>query len=244
MTVLEESLATYLATYTGLVSLVSDRIYHFDIKQGSDFPCVTYQRISTLRILTHDSAGIGGDLVTPRFQFSCWATTYLAAKAVADQIRAGLNGRQGLTGTQVETGTVIGTITGAGNETVVVTCTGMTGTPITTNVAVSLGDTASAVAGKIRTALGSVANITSFLTVGGSGATVTLTRLNSLQIADLNIATSNGTCAGLTSAPTSTNTSYTVMTLQAVLADNEVPIPDPEPDLIQVALDFLVWAVE
>jgi len=41
---------------------------------------------------THDNAG---GLAAPRFQFDAWATTYAAAKAITDQIRAALNGYKG-----------------------------------------------------------------------------------------------------------------------------------------------------
>ena len=241
MTVLEESLYSYLSTYAGLVSLISTRVYAFRIPQEATLPCMTYQRISTPRDLTHDTAGAGSDLAHPRFQFDAWATTYASAKAIADQLRAALNGRRGLTGTQVETATVAGTVVNPGNATVIVTCTGMTGSPITTNVAVVAADTAAIVAGKIRTALQGVANITSYLTVGGDGTTVTLTRLNSASIANLNISIDNGTCTGLTPAPTSANTSYTVSTIQGALVSDERPSFEPETGLFRASSDYIIW---
>jgi predicted secreted protein len=108
---------------------------------------------------------------------------------------------------QIETATVLGAITGSGNATVIVTATGMTGTPITTSVAVLNLDTADTVAEKIRTALNAVANITAKFIVGGSGAQVVLTRLiAAANISNLNISIANGTCTGLTAAPTSVDT--------------------------------------
>ena len=108
---------------------------------------------------------------------------------------------------QVETATVVGTISTAGNATVIVTAAGVTGSPITFPVAVALSDTATAVAGKIRTALSGNANLTALYTVGGPGASVTLTR-NAIanEDANLNISVANGTCAGLTAALISTHT--------------------------------------
>lgn len=108
---------------------------------------------------------------------------------------------------QVETATVVGTIVNPGNATVVTTCAGMTGSPITTSVAVLAADTADTVAEKIRTALGGVANITALFSIGGSGARVVLKRLTAAaNVANLNVSIDNGTCTGLTAAPTSADT--------------------------------------
>jgi len=243
MTVLDESLYSYLYNYAGLFSLVAGRVYAFQMPQAVTLPCVTFQRIDTPRDLTHDTSGIGNELAHPRFQFDAWAETYASAKAINDQIRAALNGKSGLIGSQIETATVVGTITSiaGGTAAVIVTCTGMTGSPITTNVAVTLGDTASVVAGKIRTALGAVANITGYLTVGGSGIYVTLTRLNSATIANLNISIDNGSCTGLTAAPNSANTSYTVTTIQGSLVDAEQPSYEPDTKLYRSRSDYIIW---
>jgi hypothetical protein len=110
---------------------------------------------------------------------------------------------------QIETATVVGTIGagGAGNATVVVTAAGMTGSPITLSVAVANNDSATLVAGKIIAALNLNAAITALFTVGGTGATVTLTTI--IPVANdgtLNISTDNGTCSGLTTEATSANT--------------------------------------
>ena len=99
MTVLEEGLASYLSTYVGLTPLIGARTYPMRIPQGATLPCLTYQRISTPRILTHQSSGATGDLAHPRFQFDAWATTQKAAKAIIDQVRAALNGKTGEIGT-------------------------------------------------------------------------------------------------------------------------------------------------
>jgi hypothetical protein len=108
---------------------------------------------------------------------------------------------------QVETATAVGTISTSGNAAVIVTAAGMTGSPITLSVAVLENDTASQVAAKIITALGLNAVIAALFTIGGTGATVTLT--NKSYAADdntLNISIDNDTCVGLTTAGTSANT--------------------------------------
>lgn len=127
---------------------------------------------------------------------------------------------------QVETATAAGTITLAGNATVVVTAAGMTGSPKTFSVAVALNDTAAAWAGKVRTALAADAAVAAMFTVGGTNASITLTRkaLGSHAInggtvnvyadndATLNIALDNGTCTGITTAANSANTTSGVAT--------------------------------
>lgn len=95
MTVLEEGLVSYLSAYAGLTALISTRTYLMLIPQGVTIPCLTLQRISTSRILTHQTSGATGDLARPRFQFDAWATTYAVAKAIIDQVRAALNGKTG-----------------------------------------------------------------------------------------------------------------------------------------------------
>jgi len=109
---------------------------------------------------------------------------------------------------QVETATVVGAIgeAGAGDAKVTITGALVDGTPLDVAVAVANSDTASQVAGKIRTAL-AIAAITDNYTVGGTGATVTLTtKAVAANDATLNIAIDNDTCTGLTAAPTSVNT--------------------------------------
>jgi len=114
---------------------------------------------------------------------------------------------------QVETATVVGTVTTSGNATVIVTAAGMTGSPKTKSVAVLENDTASDVAGKIRTALGLDADVIARFAVSGATDKVILTRLApAANDATLNVSIDNGTCAGLTTAATSANTTAGVVT--------------------------------
>lgn len=108
---------------------------------------------------------------------------------------------------QVETATAVGTVTGSGNATVIVTAAGMTGTPKTFNVPVVNGDTPSVWAPKVVAALAADSAVTALYTVGGTGATITLTRITAAaNDASLNISLDNGTCTGITTAATSVNT--------------------------------------
>ena len=108
---------------------------------------------------------------------------------------------------QVETATAAGTITASGNATVVVTGDDIVGSPLTVSVAVLNTDTAATWAGKVRTALGAVTAITSLYTVGGATTAISLTRIvKRYNDSTLNISLANGTCTGITAAPTSANT--------------------------------------
>lgn len=113
---------------------------------------------------------------------------------------------------QIETGTVVGTITaiGQGNAAVVVTAAGLGGGADTLAVPVANDDTATLVAGKIRVFIANNAtasDIYDLFDVSGTGADVVLTRrIPMANDATLNIAIDDGTCDGLTNAPTSTNT--------------------------------------
>jgi len=98
MAVIEEGIAAYLVATGTVHAVVADRIYHMRIPQGATIPCITYQRISTPRILTHDSSGATGDLTNPRFQFDAWAVTIKSAKSITDILRAALHGRTAATG--------------------------------------------------------------------------------------------------------------------------------------------------
>jgi len=134
---------------------------------------------------------------------------------------------------QVETATVAGTVTGDGNATVIVTAANMDGSPVTVSVAVLNGDTASAVGGKIRTALAADATVGDFFTVSGSTTSVVLTVKSArANDATLNISIANGTCTGLTAAPTSANTTAGVVGPLYAVASNKV-----RRDLLQSAVN-------
>jgi hypothetical protein len=108
---------------------------------------------------------------------------------------------------QVETATVVGTITQTGNATVTITSRDLTGSPLAISVAVTDTDTASIVGGLIRTALAFNQYVAAQFLVSGAGANVVLTKhVAAANDSTLNIAIANGTCTGLTAAPTSTNT--------------------------------------
>ncbi len=158
---------------------------------------------------------------------------------------------------QVETATVAGTITTAGNATVTVTAAGMTGSPKAISVAVALSDNAAAIAGKVRTALAADSAVAALFTVSGAGTAVILTRSAPVaNDATLNIALADGTCVGVTAAPTSADTtagvaSYTAgswasmqTALTAANAVNSDPgAVQPEIDAAHAALEAAIVAL-
>jgi hypothetical protein len=122
---------------------------------------------------------------------------------------------------QVETATIVAAsgATTAGDLNVTVTSALVTGSPLLIPVALLLADnTASLVATKVRAALNTTTAITDHYTVGGTGATYSLTTKAVNHAANdttLNLAHANGTCAGITTAATSTNTTAGVGTTRA-----------------------------
>jgi len=98
MTVIDQGLISFLQNTSAITNLVSTRSYLMMIPQNATLPCITVQRISTPRNLTHDSIGAIGDLAHPRFQFDAWAATYSSAKTITDAIRESLNGKQEIIG--------------------------------------------------------------------------------------------------------------------------------------------------
>lgn len=92
----EEGLYSYLSTYPGLVPLIGTRIYPLLLPQDPVLPAVTYQRISTPRMHAFERSF----LPHPRFQFDCWATTFPAARAVAEQVKLALDVYMGAMGAE------------------------------------------------------------------------------------------------------------------------------------------------
>jgi hypothetical protein len=110
---------------------------------------------------------------------------------------------------QVETATAVGTITLAGNATVTIASARFAVSPIVLSVPVALSDTAATWAGKVRNAISANAEIASIFTISAPSANqIRLTETIPAFDNDstLNIALANGTCTGITAAPTSANT--------------------------------------
>jgi len=117
---------------------------------------------------------------------------------------------------QVETATAAGTIGTPGNATVIVTAAGMPGSPRTVSVAVAGADTAATWAGKVRTQLALDPFVAYFFAISGASTSIVLTaRYIAANDTTMNISLDNGTCTGITPAPTSANTTAGSFTLPA-----------------------------
>lgn len=137
---------------------------------------------------------------------------------------------------QVETATITAAsgATSAGNMVLVLTSAGMTGSPLNITVALTTAmNTAALVAAAARTALEAVTVVAERFTIGGTSASITLTRkptstftvpggtlnLYPANDATLNLAIPSG--LGITAAPTSTNTTPGVLTSGTKVYDGD-----------------------
>ena len=77
---MEQTLVTVLET-TG------KPVYSLSIPANGSYPCVVYQRISTLQYRSHS----GNELERPRFQVSCWGKTYSETKALSESVKTALD---------------------------------------------------------------------------------------------------------------------------------------------------------
>ncbi|WP_164976122.1 SMP-30/gluconolactonase/LRE family protein [Oleiharenicola lentus] len=101
--------------------------------------------------------------------------------------------------------TAAGTIGTAGNALVVVTDSALTNSPITLNVPVAATDEPATWAAKVVTALNGNTTLAARYTASSSGALITLTYLSGVDDSSVaNLSLDNGTCTGITPAPTST----------------------------------------
>ena len=108
---------------------------------------------------------------------------------------------------QIEMATVVAAadITGAGFARIVLTAPGMTGSPITINEYVDVGDTAIEVANAFKAVMALDSRITGFFTIGGISPDIELTaKTIAADDALMNIAVTNASCSGLTDDLTST----------------------------------------
>lgn len=87
---IEETIFSRLSNFAGLTALIGAspvRLYPVIMPEGTTHPVVTYQLISGIREV---AMGADPGLVKARYQFTAWAPTNLAARAVIKQIRLAL----------------------------------------------------------------------------------------------------------------------------------------------------------
>ena len=122
---------------------------------------------------------------------------------------------------QIETAVVVVTTVTAGNSNWVLTASGMTGSPITTVVALAGGETASQVATKAVTAMNLDANITAYFFVEAQGPNVVLKRKEAAaNDATMNLAYADDTSGGLTDDASSNDTQAGVAATEIAAVTN------------------------
>lgn len=84
---IEECISVVLAADSGLDAIIDGRYYPMLLQQDQTYPALTYIDISDVE--HHDIP-----FAMPRFQFSCWAKTYIEAKTLAAQIKSIFQRRQ------------------------------------------------------------------------------------------------------------------------------------------------------
>jgi len=89
---MEKAIRKYLADN---VSLVSGRVYSMKLPQGCVLPAVTFQRISTVPLYSHEGFS---HYTECRFQVSCWAVKHGDVREIASEVRDILEGYKGMMG--------------------------------------------------------------------------------------------------------------------------------------------------
>jgi len=84
---ISEAIVALFEGTSAITDLTSTRIYVEQLPAKSTLEAIVYQVISTKR---ERAMGADPGLAHTYFQFSCWAETYLEARAVAKQVRLAL----------------------------------------------------------------------------------------------------------------------------------------------------------
>ena len=92
MTLFVEGLFSFLSK--GGTSAES-RVYPLKLPQGVTLPAIMYFQVSNPFEHSHDGAS---KLQHPRFQMDCWASTYLEAKTLANELLELIDGYAGMMG--------------------------------------------------------------------------------------------------------------------------------------------------
>jgi hypothetical protein len=92
MAEIEEALTTYLLAQSGLTALIGGRFFPDLLEDDATLPAVVYLNISDVKDHTLDGQLA---LESPVIQFTAYATTKSAAKAVAAQLKTALSDYHG-----------------------------------------------------------------------------------------------------------------------------------------------------
>ncbi len=89
---IEDAVLAYLKSYAGLTALVGSRIYPEEVPETEKLPAVTYILVSSEFVHTLDGKAT---LERPVYQYTAYADTKAAARAVAAQISLALSDYHG-----------------------------------------------------------------------------------------------------------------------------------------------------
>lgn len=96
---IETALYSRLTGNAGVFALISGRVFpHVVPEKNSQFPCIVFERTDGEHI--HSLRGSSG-AAEATYQLACWATTYPAARELAEAVRNCLDGYSGTIGTLV-----------------------------------------------------------------------------------------------------------------------------------------------
>ena len=87
MTAIEKALRSVLIADSDVTDLVSSRIYPEHRQQGNDFPAIVYELVNTD---PQNSTGGHTSLTRAFMSYDCIATSYGAAKTLAEKVRQAL----------------------------------------------------------------------------------------------------------------------------------------------------------
>jgi len=89
---LEEALTTYLLAQSAITALIDRRFFYDEAPATTKRPYITVENISDVK--DHELTG-QSELEAPTFQFTIYAETKPAEKAVAKQVKAAMSDYQG-----------------------------------------------------------------------------------------------------------------------------------------------------
>ena len=89
---LEDGLFAHLTTTATVAPFVGDRVYPVHLPADTALPALTYQIVSTTRLMTHDGAVSGAD--QSRIQINCHGASPSEARVLAHRLKS-LHGFRG-----------------------------------------------------------------------------------------------------------------------------------------------------
>lgn len=92
---IEQAILKELLADSGITGFIGERLYYVVAPQDVSNPYIVFSKVSGPREYSHDGAS---NLARPRFQFSCFATTYYEAKQIAEAIRSAIEAFSGTMG--------------------------------------------------------------------------------------------------------------------------------------------------